>query len=117
MSAELELDIHNHLVRYLSGEISLDEFRDWFDPATWEVDPVGATSASQLAGEVELRLAEFSNGHLTEEDLRAKLRPLVESINSGTSISVTVASAGSLTLSVRSSQGSNVDRSVAKVSV
>lgn len=83
MSTQLELAIHNQLVRYLAGEITLDQFRDWFDPATWDVKPAGTTRLFQLAGEIDLRLAEFTNGHLTESELRAELRPLVETVATG----------------------------------
>lgn len=83
MSAQLEFEVHNKLVRYLAGDITLDQFRDWFDPATWDLNPTGTTSLFQLAGEIELRLAEFTNGHLTESELRSELRPLVETVAAG----------------------------------
>lgn len=83
MSAQLETEIHDNLVRYLSGQTTLEQFRDWFDAATWDLNPAGTTRLFQLAGEIDLRLAEFTNGHLTESELRAELRPLVETVATG----------------------------------
>jgi hypothetical protein len=79
MESQLDLQIRDQLVRYLGKEISLKEFRNWFDASTWDMERSGANrDAMELAGEIELRLSEFSNGHWTEEELRNKLMPLVE---------------------------------------
>jgi hypothetical protein len=32
----------------------------------------------QIAGEIELRIAEFTNGHLSETELRALFQPLLD---------------------------------------
>ena len=78
MQNRLDLEIHDYLVRYLAEEISLQEFRGWFDASTWDLGERGANNdASDLAGEIELRLAEFSNGHWTEAELREKLQSLL----------------------------------------
>jgi hypothetical protein len=115
MGNQLDLKIHNQLVRYLAGEISLAEFRDWFDRATWDVDLQGNPVASELAAEIELRLAEFSNGHRDEADLRSILHPLVRTfITSGTCVTGT--SAIDFTLGSATAPGSCVDISVASVS-
>lgn len=76
MRRQLDLEIHDQLVRYLAKEISLDDFRDWFDAATWDLERAGGSQETwALAGEIELRLSEFSNGHWTEEELQKKLLP------------------------------------------
>jgi hypothetical protein len=79
MGKELELEIREQLIRYLAaGTASLREFRDWFDAATWDIEEQAISQfTSGLAAEIELRLAEYANGHLSEEELRAQLRPLV----------------------------------------
>ena len=63
-------EIDKHLRAYLSGSSSLRTFEDWFLPATWnlhvEEDPV----AGALSAEVSLRLAEFDDNHLDEQELR-----------------------------------------------
>ena len=78
MDSGLLSDIRDHLRRYLSHEISLDEFRDWFDSETWDVIDKCSTATQQVAGEIELRIAEFTNGHLSETELRALLQPLLD---------------------------------------
>jgi len=78
MDSGLLSDIRDHLRRYLSHEISLDEFRDWFDSETWDVIDTRSTATQQVAGEIDLRIAEFTNGHLSETELRALLQPLLD---------------------------------------
>ena len=78
MRSKLPFQILNHLRRYLRREISLSDFREWFDVETWGLPGESDSPARQLAGEIELRIAEFTNGHRTEEDLRAMLQPLLQ---------------------------------------
>lgn len=77
MKIRLDLEIHSQLVKYLAGEQALGDFRDWFDASTWDIEQSGLSQdAFEVAGEIELRFSEFSNGHLTETELRKKLLPL-----------------------------------------
>ncbi len=78
MDSGLLSDIREHLRRYLSHEISLDQFREWFDVATWDVIDESSPATQQVAGEIELRIAEFTNGHLRETELRTLLQPLLD---------------------------------------
>ena len=77
MAIRADLEIRSTLVRYLNSEISLAEFEDWFVPVAWNVEKTGNREAPELAAEIELRLAEFSNGHWSEPELRKILAPLV----------------------------------------
>jgi|SRR5208283_3371585 len=77
MISGIDLEIRDRLARYLNGDISLHEFEGWFVPVAWSIEQSQSAEAIELAGEVELRLAEFSNGHWTEAELRSKLEPLV----------------------------------------
>ncbi len=70
-------DVQRYLANYLSGEISLPQFRDWFDAETWDLDMESDKPLGQTVGEIELRLAEFTNGHRTEDDLRYHLESLL----------------------------------------
>jgi hypothetical protein len=70
-------DLQSHLKDYLTGKSSLPEFRDWFDVETWDFATEADTAVRQVAGEIELRLAEFTNGHLTEDELRRQLESLL----------------------------------------
>lgn len=74
----LDIKIRQWLTRYLANEISLEQFENWFVPATWEIEKSGNSLATDLTHEIELRLSEFTNGHLTESELRKKLTPLAQ---------------------------------------
>jgi hypothetical protein len=77
MTSGIDLEIRDRLARYLNGDISLHDFEEWFVPVSWSVEQTHSAKAIELAAEVELRLAEFSNDHWTEAELRSKLQPLV----------------------------------------
>jgi hypothetical protein len=70
-------ELQQQLSRYLENEITLDQFRDWFDDATWGLAAEPDSPLRRMAGTVELRIAELTNGHLTEDELCSLLRPLV----------------------------------------
>ena len=77
MGFALDIEIREQLARYLVGEISLQEFEDWFVPASWNVVQSKNMSAIYLVYEIELWLAEFSDGFWNEDELKEKLLPLV----------------------------------------
>ena len=79
MQSSLDHDIRERLAQYLRGETRLRDFDAWFVPATWEVDQERDPVAYDLTNEIYLRLAEYSNGHWTEAELKDRLRRLVES--------------------------------------
>lgn len=70
-------DVQRYVANCLSGDISLSQFRDWFDAETWDLDLQPETPLGQVVGEIELRLAEFTNGHRTEDDLRYHLESVL----------------------------------------
>jgi len=70
-------DVQRYLADYLGSKISLPQFRDWFDAETWDLDLHTNMPLGQVVGEIELRLAEFTNGHRTEDDLRYHLESLL----------------------------------------
>lgn len=76
MLEELDLEIFRYLAAYLAGEISLEQFRDWFDASAWQSEK-SSDEAAQVTSTVELRLAEYSNGHWTENELREQLFEVV----------------------------------------
>lgn len=108
MMSQLDLEIHNQLVKYLASEISLEQFRDWFDASTWDVQRTENQATQELAAEIELRLAEYTNGHRREDELRAILMPLVAVIVCGQP-SFGVTGTSSVTLSQVADPGSTVD--------
>jgi hypothetical protein len=81
--SQLDLEVTDQVARYLAGESSLDEFRRWLLPLVWKMAEPTSNERSDLANRLELRLAEFMNGHWTEDDLRllfARLLPPTSSL-------------------------------------
>lgn len=107
MQFESELEVRRQLARHLSDAISLDEFEDWLVPRSWNFHKEASPSLQALVSEIELLLAEFSNGHRSEEELRRALLPLVTNYESDYRIDT-----GSPT--VQTSSGSNVSESLLK---
>ncbi len=76
MNADLRT-IRAQLARYLAGVLSLAEFRDWFAPASWDVDETSDAETQIAVHEIEHRIAEFTSGVWTESDLREHLMALI----------------------------------------
>lgn len=76
MTVPLALQIREQLGRVVADRQSLTEFEDWFVPAFWSVEHDLDASTRDLGYEIELRLAEYSNGHWTEDDMRRMFRQL-----------------------------------------
>lgn len=74
----LDVEIRSRLGRYLRGEDTLDEFREWFIPATWDVHESSNNAAETLAYRVVHLIGEYSAGELSEARLRSRLKPLIE---------------------------------------
>lgn len=77
MSNALADSIQQQLARYLAGEISRRELRDWFAPVLWSIDEAGDEESQELAYEVEMAFAEFSAGQWDEGELYERLRTLL----------------------------------------
>ncbi|HET9407081.1 MAG TPA: hypothetical protein VFO39_07570 [Candidatus Sulfotelmatobacter sp.] len=76
-----EHQIRQQLAKYLHDEMSLDHFEDWFVQRSWNMHRDSMDAAQKLASAIELRLAEHSSGHLSENDLREELLPFVTTYN------------------------------------
>jgi hypothetical protein len=74
-----DLEISYRLAQYVRGEEPLVEFRRWLLPLVWDLAEPGNDEVSQLASRIELRLAEYMNGHWTEDDLRGIFERLIPS--------------------------------------
>ncbi len=93
-----EAELRNRIGALLSGDVSLDDFEDWFTVASWNAHKDSPYSAQQLVGAVELRLGEFSSGHLSYDELQQELEALIRaqpvyvslSINSDIALSVNI---------------------------
>ena len=71
----IESQIRFWLARVITREVSLDAFEDWFVAQSWNMHEDSEEDAQRLVGAVELRLAEYSSGHLNEAELLEELRP------------------------------------------
>lgn len=78
MQSTLDLEIRDELARYLAGQLSLRRFKKWFVSHTWDIHLSGNPEAADLAHEIGLYLAEFSNRDWSEDELKGQLRHLVE---------------------------------------
>jgi hypothetical protein len=74
----MDTAIREWLSRYLRSEVSLRDFQRWFVPTTWDIDRTDALAARELAALVDLRLAEYTSGFWSEDELRQLLRRAVE---------------------------------------
>jgi len=77
MTGGIDLEIRERLGQYLDRKISLHDFQAWFVPVLWNIEQTHNAKAIELAGEVELQLAEYTNDDWTEDELRSELQPLV----------------------------------------
>jgi hypothetical protein len=77
MNSSIRNQIDERLSRYLAGQSSLAEFHDWFIPATWDLDAEAEVDRT-FAHQLQLLLAEFSNGDRTEGELREAFWDLLD---------------------------------------
>ncbi len=76
-----ELEIRKELVRFLTNEISLDDFEDWLVSKSWNMHLDSSAAAQSLASEIELCFSEFSSGHMNMAELRDELTPYATQIS------------------------------------
>lgn len=75
---ERQIEVLDRLVAYVEGRSSRQAFEDWLTPLTFEVVGNGPPTLDELIREIELHLAEFTSGHLSEQELRSELSPLLQ---------------------------------------
>ena len=69
--------IRKQVQQYLDGLISLDEFEDWLVSSSWDMHQSADKDAQHLVGAIELRLAEYAQGHLDDKDLKYELQMIL----------------------------------------
>ena len=77
MNFESDLELRHKLLQFLKNEFSLKEFEEWFVPRSWQFNENATPALKSLVGDIELLLAEYSNKDWTQEELRAKIAPLI----------------------------------------
>lgn len=75
-TTDLGLEVRRQLRRYIAGQLTLGDFATWLAPVALCVFEAEHTPTEDLVAEIQLRLAEYTSGHWTEEDLRRLLRPV-----------------------------------------
>jgi hypothetical protein len=71
-------EIKAEVDRLLNQKQSLNDLNEWMARNTWNITKEQPDSqARAVAGQVELALAEYSNGDLTLGDLRERLSALI----------------------------------------
>jgi hypothetical protein len=73
MEFESELELRQKLLQFIKNDWSLEQFEDWFVPHSWNFEENASPALKSLVGDIELALAEYSNGHWTKDELRRKL--------------------------------------------
>lgn len=69
------------ITEYLARTITLDELDRWVTAATWFASREPELDA--LVGEIMLRVAEYQQGHRTDNDVRNHLESLLASDSAG----------------------------------
>ena len=72
-------ELYKKLIQYLNGEISLTKFEDWFLPNLGQIINLPDCPPRDLAGDIQLALAEMSNGDRTKAEMKDLIRGLIES--------------------------------------
>jgi hypothetical protein len=81
MTSRVDFEIRKQLIRYLSGQISLNTFQEIFIPIIWDIDKKENKNVKKLSNRIILRLAEYSNGDWSEQELKDLFRPMVGNFN------------------------------------
>ena len=80
---DLEHRIRELLLEYLSGAIQLDVLRERQIELQLKAEADKDAGALDVLDQVELVLAEFSNGHRTEQSVRSEIQTIVSFVHSG----------------------------------
>lgn len=72
------LQIRQRLAEYLLGITSLQQFEDWFVPATWDIHKSNDPEVEVLTDEIESNLSEYTGGQLSQQDLQKALSDLAQ---------------------------------------
>src|SRR5206468_9973742 len=91
----LENQIREWILRYLAGEVTVDELQAWLVPNTFDVDERNDPATADLAFSAQLLLAERAHDHLTKPALDVHLRRLAEMASLGAPMQRVTATAAS----------------------
>ncbi len=69
----LSHELRDKVLQYVNAEITLEELEDWLVPRLPEYLTFQPSTDAEVAGAIELGLAELSDCLITEDDLRRSL--------------------------------------------
>jgi len=72
-------ELYKKIIQYLNDEISVTKLEDWFLPNFGLILSLPDCPPRDLAGDIQLALAEMSNGNRTEAELKALIKDIIES--------------------------------------
>lgn len=81
MVTNLYEEILDWAVRYLSGEVTLDQFEEWLVPNTWDVESSGDEASQALVHDILSMMVELSSGDLEQDEFDNELRKTVFNIH------------------------------------
>ena len=70
-------ELYKKIIQYLNGEISVTQLEDWFLPNFGQIINLPDCPPRDLAGDIQLALAEMSNGDRTEAEMKGLIRDLI----------------------------------------
>jgi hypothetical protein len=70
-------DMRRRLGRYAAGQLPLADLEGWLMPNLGAINARGGSEAKDLAAMVLGYLSELSDGLMTEEEVRARIQPLI----------------------------------------
>lgn len=71
-----ELQLREQLAKFMSGEVSRDDFEDWFVRESWNIHKSPDLGAQRLVNAMELLFAENNSEHLSDDALLKELKTL-----------------------------------------
>lgn len=69
-------ELQDKVAQMVQGQISISAFKDWFMPYSVNAHQEQNREVRQGIGKIMGRLAEYSQQHLSEEELRQQLAPI-----------------------------------------
>jgi hypothetical protein len=80
--------IRSAVQQVILSKISLDDFDEWLTKASWNMHKDSKVEAVRMVGNIELMLAEFDSGDLSERDLRKAFQRMAATFVCETEVSV-----------------------------
>lgn len=85
------------LQQLIAFQISLDEFDAWLAKASWNMQQDSDADSVKLVGQIEGRIAEFEQGHISEGELYREFERIDGILRIGSDSKVCVVASGSVT--------------------